>query len=378
MKKWPVVVLGSLASVPATADVLSNPQIGVVLDAQYEDGGGFSLGHTELNMSANIDDKFHGALTTVLESHGDTTELAVEEAFIETLSMPYGSQLRAGRFLSDFGYMNNQHTHTDSFTDRPGIYKSYLGSHYYDDGIRASIVLPTDLYVRLGLEALTGSKMSALENSGEASSVGVYTGTMKIGGDLSASSSWQMGLSYLNNKNGAVNDFTVDDGSHDHYSGDGHDHSHDHSASITGEHLYGVDMVWKWAPDGNYKYQNLTLSAEYMLLDNVIDDKFKHEENAPGQLDGYYLSGVYRFSPNWSAGLRYGEVETYSAHGHDDHAHFSAEKEKETSVMVAWNASHFGTIRAQYSQTKDQENKKDNTFTLQYVMTFGAHGAHAF
>lgn len=381
MKKWPIVVLSSLASMSATADILSNPKIGVVLDAQYKDGSGFSLGHTELNMSANIDDKFHGALTTVLESHGDTTELTLEEAFIETLSLPYGSQIRAGRFLSDFGYMNNQHTHTDSFTNRSGIYKNYLGSHYYDDGIRASIVLPTDLYVRLGLEALTGSKMSALKS--DASSVGIYTVTMKMGGDLSESSSWQMGLSYLHNQNGTVNDFSGVHKDYGRYSEEANVHSHDHSAPKTGEHLYGADFVWKWAPDGNYKYQNLTLSAEYMLLDKVIDDKFAHEENAPGQLDGYYLSGVYRFSPNWSAGLRYGEVETYDAHDHDHYhghadVHFIAKKEKETTAMVAWNSSHFGTIRAQYAQTKDQDNKKDNTVTLQYVMTFGAHGAHAF
>ena len=373
MKKWPVAVLGSLASMSVAANTLSNPQIGVVLDAQYKDGSGFSLGHTELNMSANIDDKFHGALTSVIESHGDETEFMLEEAFIETLSLPHGFNLRAGRFLSDFGYMNNQHMHTDSFTGRPGIYNSYLGSHYYDDGIRASVVLPTDLYVRLGVEALTGSKMSGLENSSDASSVGVYTATMKMGGDLSDSSSWQFGLSYLHNKNGSVDHF--EEYSHSRHD---HDHSHDHNASMTGRNLYGADLVWKWAPDGNYKYRNLTLSAEYMLLDKVIDDKFKNEKDAPDQLEGYYLSGVYRFSPSWSAGLRYGEVETYDGHAHGNHMHFSSHKEQESTAMVAWNSSHFGTVRAQFSRTKDQDNHKDNVFTLQYVMTFGAHAAHAF
>ena len=375
MKKWPVVVLGSLASLSASANTLSNPEIGVVLDAQYKDGSGFSLGHTELNMSANIDDKFRGVMTTVLESHGNETEVMLEEAFIETLGLSHGFNVRGGRFMSDFGYMNNQHMHEDSFTGRAGVYNHFLGTHYYDDGIQASIVLPTDLYVRFGLEALTGSKMSGLQHSSDASSVGVYTATMKMGGDISQSSSWQFGLSYLHNKNGAVDYF----GEHAHSTDDhDHNHDHDHSAAMTGKNLYGADLVWKWAPDGNFKYQNLTLSAEYMRLDNVIDSKFKHEHDAPDQLDGYYLSAVYRFNPGWSAGLRYSEVETYDGHAHSQHVHFVDQKEKESTAMVAWNSSHFGTIRAQFSQIKDQDSHKDNVFTLQYVMTFGAHGAHAF
>ncbi|KEI70328.1 membrane protein [Endozoicomonas elysicola] len=365
------VLMASLTSMSVAADVLSNPQIGVVLDGRFEEGDGFSLGHTELSMSANIDDKFHGVLTSVIETHDDDTEFLLEEAFIETIALPNGFNVRAGRFLSNFGYMNNQHMHTDNFTTRPGIYRDYLGTHYYDDGLRASIVLPTDLYIRLSAEAFSGDKMSALEHAEDQNSVGVYTAAMKMGGDISESSSWQFGLSYLHNKNGTADHFEESDHSHD-----GHDHSHD--ARKTGKHLYGTDFVWKWAPDGNYKYRNLTLAAEYMLLDGVVDNKFKDEDHAPDKLSGYYLSGVYRFSPSWSAGIRYGEVETYDGHAHGDHVHFTDQKEKEATAMVAWNSSHFGTIRAQFSRTEDQDKEKDNVFMLQYVMSFGAHGAHAF
>ncbi|TOL05666.1 hypothetical protein CGI09_09350, partial [Vibrio parahaemolyticus] len=78
-KKLVSLVIGSIFASPVFADTLSNPQIGVVLDGYYQDGQrhnsereeGFGLGHTELSLSANIDDKFHGALTTVLESHAD-------------------------------------------------------------------------------------------------------------------------------------------------------------------------------------------------------------------------------------------------------------------------------------------------------------------
>lgn len=96
-KKLVSLVIGSIFASPVFADTLSNPQIGVVVDGYYQDGQrhnsereeGFGLGHTELNFSSNIDDKFYGALTAVLESHGDETELELEEAFIETLALPY-------------------------------------------------------------------------------------------------------------------------------------------------------------------------------------------------------------------------------------------------------------------------------------------------
>lgn len=378
-----LAVMSALAA-PAFANSLSNPEIGVVLDGYYQNGQrsnsereeGFGLGHTELTMSANIDDKFHGGLVTVLDSHGEETEILVEEAFIETLSLPNGLTVRAGRFLSDFGYLNNQHVHTDSFVERPAAYRTFLGSHYFDDGVRASVVLPTDMYVKLAVEALSGDKMSSVE---EGTSVGVYTTTLKLGDDFSESSSWQFGLSYLRNENGAVDHFEE----HDH-STDGHDHGHDHShaSAVTGANLYGADFVWKWAPDGNYKYENFTLSAEYMLLDSIVESKFEAAPNAPKDLAAYYVSGVYRFSPNWSAGVRYGEAEGFEGHAHNhnghQHLHLTAKEDKETDLMVTWESSHFGAIRGQLSRVENQDKKTDNVFTLQYVMTFGAHGAHAF
>ncbi|HHX8278232.1 hypothetical protein NB600_20770 [Vibrio antiquarius] len=378
-KKLVSLAIGSIFASPVFADTLSNPQIGVVVDGYYQDGQrhnsereeGFGLGHTELNLSSNIDDKFHGALTAVLESHGDETELELEEVFIETLALPYGVNVRAGRFLSDFGYLNNQHMHTDSFVERPIAYRTFLGSHYYDDGVRANIVLPTDLYVKFGVEALSGNKMSSVEDG---SKVGVYTTTMKLGNDFSESSSWQFGLSYLRNENGKVKEFE----DHDHGHGHEEEHDHSHAAAVTGANLYGADFVWKWAPDGNYKYSNFTLSAEYMLLDGVVDSKYKNDAESPDNLSAYYVSGVYRFNPSWSTGLRYGEAESYDGHAHGDHMHFTALNDKEMDAMIAWDSSHFGTIRAQYTRIDNQDSETDNVFTLQYVMTFGAHGAHAF
>ncbi|GIU43152.1 hypothetical protein [Shewanella algidipiscicola] len=370
---------------------LSNPAISAVLDGYYQSAErpmaereeGFGLGHTELALSASIDDLFYGKLTAVLETHGSETEVGLEEAFIQTLSMPAGFSVRAGRFLSDVGYLNNQHVHTDAFADRPAVYRAFLGSHYFDDGARLDYVAPTDLYWTMGVEAFKGESMRAEDEHGEREfdNIGVYTAYTKLGGDIGISSSWQLGLSYLRNENGRLTAHEAHD--EDVVIEDSHDHSHSHSAMYTGENTYMADFVYKWAPKGNYKYQHLTLSGEYFQVSDFAP-LAAHEladahsvEHLPDDQTGWYVSSVYQFNPNWSAGLRYGRVDTQELH--DDHFH--EQSLKETEVSLAWHHSHFSTVRLQYTHqngTNFDGIEDDNLITLQYVMTLGAHSAHQF
>ncbi len=395
MRLTGVAAACALISINAYAEdsSLTNPAISAVLDGYYQSTErpmserveGFGLGHTELAMSANIDDMFYGKLTAVVEMHDGETELGLEEAFIQTLAMPYGLSMRAGRFLSDIGYLNNQHVHTDAFSDRPAAYRAFLGSHYFDDGLRVSYVAPTDLYWTMGAEAFKGDSMQAADEHGERDykTIGVYTAFTKIGGDIGLNGSWQAGLSYLRNENGRM---TAEEHEDHPEVQEEHDHEHSHSAQYTGENTYVADFVYKWAPNGNYKYQHLTLSGEYFRVTDFKpleehhedhEDHDAHGDEGKDYQDGWYLSGVYQFSPKWSAGVRYGQVDTQLMH--DDH--FDAQKLKETEVSLAWHHSHFSTVRLQYTNqqgTNFEGIEDDNVITLQYVMTLGAHGAHQF
>lgn len=386
-------------AVMAEDSSLTNPNISAVLDGYYQSGEramseraeGFGLGETELAISANIDDMFYGKVTAVLASHDGDTELELEEAFIQTMALPEGLSVRAGRFLSDIGYLNNQHLHTDAFADRPAAYRAFLGGHYFDDGLRVSLVAPTDIYWNLGLEVFQGDKMHAADAHGERdfSDLGVYTAFTKLGGDIGVDSSWQLGLAYLSNDNGKL---IGEEEDHDHVD-KGHDHGgHDHSAQYTGENTYIADFVYKWAPKGNYKYQHLTVSGEYFRvadifgveeLDHDHADEGDHDHDMLGEganndyHEGWYVSGVYQLNPNWSTGLRYGQVDTFEAHGD----HLDPQKLKETEISLAWHHSHFSTVRLQYTHqqgTNFDGFEDDNIITLQYVMTLGAHGAHQF
>lgn len=348
----------------------ANPDLSFILDGYYkaentalsERGQSFGLGHTELSLQSAVDDRFVGRLTAVLESHEGETELDLEEAYLDTTGLPAGLNIRFGRFLSQVGYLNSHHTHSDYFSERPAVYRALLGAHYFDDGVRLNALVPTPFFWRLGAEAFKGSQLAGGEGD---ESVGVYTLNTKLGGDIGVSNSWQLGASYIYHKLSVMEEDEHEEEEHDDH---GHDHSH--SAAYSAEDLYVLDAVWKWAPLGNPRNQQLILSGEYLYAENL--NEFATDDDVH---EGWYASLVYRFHPQWGIGIRQGEVDLKQAH--EDHFH--DQTLEETDVVVFWSHSHFSTIRLQYSQQEGNsfENIND-AVTLQYVMSLGVHGAHEF
>jgi len=364
--KGPLVVALTMGSVHA-----ANPELSFVLDGFFksdasalsERGKGFGIGHTELTMHSAVDDLFTGRLTTVLESHEGETEIDIEEAFVDTIALPYGMNVRAGRFLSQVGYLNSRHTHADNFSERPAVYRALLGAHYFDDGVRLGALLPTPFFWQVGAEAFNGSALAG--GTGD-DSVGVFTLKSTWGGDLNESNSWQTGVSYLRHNLTVPMEEELTSEEAD----DEHDHNHSHDAAYSGENMVVLDAVWKWAPQGNARARQLSLSAEYLYVDEL--GEFANDSDVN---EGWYLAAVYRYHPQWSAGLRYGEVDLKAAHGD----HFHEQSLRETDLMLSWARSHFSQVRMQYSaQDADGFDDANNTLSLQYVMTLGAHGAHEF
>ncbi len=345
----------------------ANPDVSLVLDGFYkseatalsERGRSFGLGHTELSLQSAIDDRLMGRFTTVFESHEGETEIEIEEAFINTTGLGMGLDMRFGRFLSQAGYLNSHHTHSDAFSERPVVYRALLGAHYFDDGVRLNVLIPTPFFWQIGVETFKGNRLAG--GVGD-EPVGVYTFHTKIGGDISTSNSWQFGTSYIRHKLKVMED------NHEEETHEGHSHSH--NAVYSAENLYILDAVWKWAPLGNVRNQQLILSAEYIYADDLNEyasDDDNHE--------GWYASIVYRFHPQWALGIRQGEAKLKQAHGD----HFHDQNLEETDLMISWSHSHFSTIRLQYSRQQGAgfENV-NNAVSLQYVMAIGAHGAHEF
>ncbi len=338
-------------------------------------GDGFSLGHSELSLSANVDNYFYGKLTAALAEHEGETEIEIEEAFIQTLGLGNGITVRAGRFFPAIGYLNQQHPHAWDFADAPLVYRGMWGQQYIDDGMRISWIAPTDLYLELGTEILAGSKFPA--GSGGSSGFDVTTAFTNLGGDISLSSSWQAGISYY-----SADVTERQSGGHSHGGGA------NEIPTFSGDSdAIGLNAIYKWAPSGNFRNQSLTLQGEYFYReeDGIVElagSSPLEQTTYDGKQNGLYLQGVYQFQPQWRAGLRYDYL-TSDNKGSDTNVLEEAGLDDEGinptrwSAMLDWTPSEFSLVRLQYNRDESYEDADDQLF-LQYVMSLGAHGAHSY
>lgn len=374
-----------------------NPAISLILDGKFaqfakdpddyalpgfqldEEAGpgdeGFSVQHSELIISANVDDMFFGQLTAAIASHEGATEIELEEAYMETAALGQGLTLRAGRFYSGLGYLNQQHAHAWDFADAPLVYRALFGDQLNDDGVQLSWLAPTDLYFSLGAEALRGADFPA---AGDAhGGMGATTLFAKLGGDVGPSHSWQLGLSHWR--------ADVDD-----RAGGGHVHDGDAEAAAVGfdgdSRISALDFVWKWAPGGNATRTNLKFQAEYFQRDEDgligIAETPVAETLYDGRQRGWYAQTLYQFIPRWRAGLRYDRLHTDNA-GSDANVLAEAGLDaaghdpRRYSLMVDYSRSEFSRLRVQYNRDKSRPDADDQWY-LQYIMSLGAHGAHQY
>lgn len=386
--------LSSPAQAANQAGPLSNINISAILDGGYtlrdeapEGIGGYPVGdhgsglpegfwldHTELAMSSNVDDMFYGKLSLVVDADEHESELEMEEAFIQTLALPGGLSVRAGRFLANIGYLNSKHPHTDYFVDRPLTNQAFLAGHYYDDGARLTWVAPTDLFVELGVEGFAGSNTPAASGK----SVGAVNAFLNLGGDINDEQSWQAGLSYLgadaDPEHCSVHSHDHDEHEHEDEAGE-EDHAHAFdSCDFKGDRdLLVLSGVWKWAPGGNYKYRSLTVQGEYFRLKE--DGEIYHDDEDAFDpwsqtSTGGHLAVAYQFAPQWTAGVRASYVKPDDGYGDLTATAYDA--------MIQYNHSHFSTVRLQYTREKRAEGMQDDVVSVQYIMSLGDHGAHLF
>ncbi len=98
------------------------------------------------------------------------TNAEIEEAYAEFVrGLPLGAQLRAGKYLLEFGRLNPIHPHAWSFVKRPLPHEHFFGDHGLNDmAIRASFLLPTgSAYTELMGAVLKGDALAGHEHKHE-------------------------------------------------------------------------------------------------------------------------------------------------------------------------------------------------------------------
>jgi hypothetical protein len=366
------------------ANLSQNPdtyRIGGFMPSGAEGPGprGLSLAETELSISASVDPYFSGHFTGALAPEGG---FEVENAYFQTLSLGRGFTLKGGRYFSEIGYLNKQHQHMWDFIDAPLPYRAFLGGQLGNDGVQIKWIAPTDLLMTFGAELANGRSFPGGDHN--RNSPRLVTFFSHVGGDFGASHSWRAGLAYLQASPDARSYQGLDSA------------GVNVTNSFAGQsRLWIADFVWKWAPEGNPTQRNFKFQAEYFLRDE--DGRLTFDTNAtsagplPGSYSsrqrGWYTQATYQFMPRWRFGVRYDRLDSGTArigqvtNGTLSAADFlvlSSYRPSLTAAMVDWSPSEFSRLRLQYARDRSRPDAIDHQVFLQYIMSFGAHGAHAW
>ena len=344
----------------------------------------FGLSETELSIAANIDPYFRGVAIASLAPEGG---VSVEEAYFQTLAMPYGFKIKGGRFFSAIGYQNEQHQHAWDFQDVPLVYKAFMGGQLKQDGLQLKWVAPTDLFMEAGAEFSAGDQFPGGNRNRNGGGGNALFAT--VGGDIGVSTAWRAGVSYLQTASATRSYLDTD------ILGGAVSNTFNGTAK-----LLGINGVLKWAPNGNATGTNVRLQGEYFRLRQsgslTYDDSAQTvpqfgaplSNNFSAAQSGWYTQAIWQFMPRWRIGYRYdalnygkvnnGIVNSGAGPTAADFSLLTRYRPSRNTLMLDWSPTEFSRLRVQYAADKSQMGATDNQIFLQYIYSLGAHGAHQF
>ncbi len=123
---------------------------------------GFNLRELEIALSGTVDPYFD-AVANLSVAKG---AIEAEELYLRTRRFPAGLQLKAGRFLSDIGYINRQHPHQWALADRNLAYDLLLDGSLGDTGVQVTWLPALPIYLQVGAEALQGDNAAMAAHVG--------------------------------------------------------------------------------------------------------------------------------------------------------------------------------------------------------------------
>ena len=354
-----------------------NPAIGVVGETLFsyrtrgsaETGsdrpGGFDVFQrsVELNLAASVDPFATGyaVINASADSATGDANLAVEEAAIQTTSLPWNLTLKGGRFFGEFGRLAYIHDHELPFVNRPLALDQYIGGESQTDGAQVSWLVPVEHYVNLTVGM--GDKFGDPPNNPGTFRGGSelnYFGRLSTYFDLTPD--WQMetGLSAL------VDPHTQDRG--------GPLVQPDGSTLTERERrLAGMDFSLRYVPLRNNQFRSFTWGNEVLYSDNRY---LSDPDAVPGSGDefsksvgsvGLYSYLAYKIDREWTTGLLFDYVENQQ----NDQDRTSA-----YSAFLTYAISHWNQLRLQYTHTNHNAVsglKDDDAIYLQWTWIIGSH-----
>jgi hypothetical protein len=363
---------GMFALAASNARDLSNVQVGDH-DPQQR---GFNARNAEIAIDGAVDPYFEGFANIVLKLDNDNqTEIELEEAFLQTTSLPFGLQIKAGQFFDAFGRINPTHPHTWEFADSPLVNGRLLGP----DGLRGvgaqiSWTIPVSWYSQaiLAVQNGRGSTGYSFRNPGDG---GVFYDRLTNDREARGLRDFIFVPRWENSFNLSDTQTVLVGASGAFGSNDTGPHAH--------TQIYGGDFLYKWkSPRAEGGFPFLKWQTEVMYrrfeADRGVDDTFPVSETFHDW--GMYSQVLWGFKKGWVAGIRGDYLHMEDSQFTDD---IARQTRSRISANLTWYPTEFSKIRLQYNHDFLEENEflagrdVDSIF-LQWEFILGAHGAHKF
>ncbi len=347
---------------------------------------GFTVQNVELSLMGAVDPYLTGEahLIFFLDPLSGETEVELEEIFLTTQALPYGLQLEAGHFFTEFGRLNPRHPHQWHWQDQPVINTRLFGP----DGMRGPgfrlgwlTPLPWFSELHIGAQNANGETMASFianDEFFEERAIGgrpfvdrgvrnlkdlVYLTRLDNSWDLTEEVTTKLGLSGLYGPNA--------------------------TGPKAETWIYGADLLVKWRPATNERgWPFLVWESEVMQRDYEAAAFFDDADpldiidlSAKTLRDwGLYTQLLYGFHPGWAGGVRY-EYATGSGQsvGGREADPFRDNRQR-ISPLLLWHPSEFSRLRLQYNYDRADHlaDKDAHSVWLGVEFMYGAHPAHTY
>jgi len=252
--------VSKLEGAPAKAALNSfNPAIGMALDTAFRDDNdkaSFLFRAAELNIEAPVDPflKAWGVIT------GSNSGVDVEEAALETTSLPYNLTVRGGRLFANYGRLAHFHDHELPVIDRPRSLDTYIGGETQADGLEVQWLVPAPFYLNAtaGMYDKMGANNARQNNQGARPLDSfTYLGRLNTYADLTDSQNVELGVDTAWTPKRKVNDTAGANGATTGIV----------TQNDTWRTLTGVDMTYRYQPPSGGLYRGVIWGTEVMQND---------------------------------------------------------------------------------------------------------------
>src|SRR5438876_3168286 len=337
---------------------------------------GFNARNIELAFDGAVDPYFEGFANIVFKLDNDNeTEVEVEEAFMQTTSLPFNLQLKGGQFFAAFGRLNPTHPHTWDFADTPLVEGLFLGP----DGLRgvgaqASWTLPVPWYSQLIVASQNGrgSTGFSFRNPGDD---GMFFDRITTDREMRGLQDFVWIPRFENSVNLSETQTVL--------AGVSGAFGSNETGANSRTQIYGADLLYKWKSaraEGGFPFVKWQTEFMYRRFEagHGADDSFPVAETFHDW--GLYSQVLWGFKKGWVAGVRGDYVHMQDSQFTDD---LDRQSRWRLSANLTWYPTEFSKIRLQYNQDFLEENfflsaQQVESVFLQWEFILGAHGAHKF